>query len=68
MDDTLKRIGQERRQHDVDLRTWQENCENLEASVQLRAKQDEAKKRQQHKLAMAKTDVIDTIPAVTSYE
>jgi hypothetical protein len=36
-----------------------DKCDNLEASVRLRAKQDEGKK-QQHKLAMANADALCT--------
>jgi hypothetical protein len=55
----LKVIGRERREHDVEVRTLVDRCENLEASVRLRAKQDAGKKLQ-HKLAMAKADVLCT--------
>jgi hypothetical protein len=39
----LKRIGRERRQNDVDVREWKEKCENLEASLRLRDKQEQGK-------------------------
>ena len=57
--ETLKRIGRERRQHDVDVREWKDKCENLEASVSLREKQEQGKKRQ-HKLAMTKAEDLCT--------
>jgi len=57
--DALRRIGRERRQHDVDVRGWKDKCENLQASVRLREKQDEGKKRQ-HKVTMEKADVLCT--------
>jgi hypothetical protein len=53
--EALKRIGRERRQHDVDVMQLKEKCGNLEASVRLRDKQEEGKKRQ-HKEAMAKAE------------
>ncbi len=40
----LKVIGRERREHDVELRTLVDRCENLEAAVRLRSKQDAGKK------------------------
>ncbi len=55
----LKGIGRERREHDVKVRALVDRCENLEAAVRLRAKQDAGKKLQ-HKLAMAKADVLCT--------
>ena len=57
--DALRRIGRERRQHDMDVRGWKDKCENLQASVRLRDKQDEGKKRQ-HKLTMEKADGLCT--------
>lgn len=57
--DALRRIGRERRQHDVDVRGWKDKCDNLQASVRLRDKQDEGKKRQ-HKLTMEKADGLCT--------
>ena len=57
--ESLKRIGRERRQHDVDVREWKEKCDNLEASVRLREKQEQGKKRQ-HKVAMAKAEDLCT--------
>jgi hypothetical protein len=39
--ETLKQIGRERRQHDVDVREWKDKCENLEGSVRLREKQEQ---------------------------
>ena len=53
----LKGIGRERREHDVKVRALVDRCDNLEAAVHLRAKQDAGKKLQ-HKLAMAKADVL----------
>jgi hypothetical protein len=53
----LKGIGRERREDDVEVRTLEDRCENLEAAVRLRAKQDAGKKLL-HKLAMAKADVL----------
>jgi hypothetical protein len=53
--EALKRIGRERRQHDVDVRQLQEKCGNLEAAVRLRDNKEEGKKRQ-HKEAMAKAE------------
>jgi hypothetical protein len=53
----LKAIGRERREHDVEVRTLEDRCDNLEAAVRLRAKQDAGKKLQ-HKVAMAKADVL----------
>jgi hypothetical protein len=41
--DSLKRIGRERRQNDVDVREWKDKCENLETSVRLRDKQEQGK-------------------------
>jgi hypothetical protein len=55
----LKGIGRERREHDVEVRALVDRSENLEAAVRLRAKQDAGKKLQ-HKLAMAKADVLCT--------
>ena len=55
----LKAIGRERREHDVEVRMLEGRCDNLEAAVRLRAKQDAGKKLQ-HKLAMAKADVLCT--------
>jgi hypothetical protein len=43
----------------VEVRTLVDRCENLEAAVRLRAKQDAGKKLL-HKLAMAKADVLCT--------
>ena len=57
--ETLKRIGRERRQHDVDVREWKDKCDNLEASVRLREKQEQGKKRQ-HKVAMSKAEDLCT--------
>jgi hypothetical protein len=51
----LKRIGRERRQNDMDIREWKEKCENIEAALHLRDKQEQGKK-QQHKVAMAKAE------------
>ncbi len=55
----LKVIGRERREHDVEVRALANRCEDLEAAVRLRAKQD-AGKHLQHKLAMVKVDVLCT--------
>jgi hypothetical protein len=55
----LKVIGRERREHDVEVRALVDRCDNLEAAVRLRSKQDAGKKLQ-HKLAMAKADVLCT--------
>jgi hypothetical protein len=57
--ESLKRIGRERRQHDVDVREWKEKCDNLEASVRLREKQEQGKERQ-HKVAMSKAEDLCT--------
>ena len=57
--ESLKRIGRERRQHDVDVREWKDKCHNLEASVRLREKQEQGKKRQ-HKVAMSKAEDLCT--------
>ena len=53
----LKAIGRERREHDVEVRTLEDRCDNLEAAVRLRAKQDAGEKLV-HKVAMAKADVL----------
>ena len=57
--ESLKRIGREIRQHDVDVREWKEKCDNLEASVRLREKQEQGKERQ-HKVAMSKAEDLCT--------
>ena len=57
--DLIKTMGRERRQHDVDVREWKDKCENLEASVRVREKQEQGKKRQ-HKVAMSKAEDLCT--------
>ena len=57
--DALRLIGRERRQYDVDVRGWKDKCENLQAAVRIRDKQDEGKKRQ-HKLRVEEADGLCT--------
>ena len=57
--DLIKTMGRERRQHDVDKQTIQEQCDNLKSQVVRRDKQDTAKRRQ-HLEAMERADALQS--------
>ncbi len=57
--DLIKTMGRERRQHDVDKQTIQEQCDNLKSQVVRRDKLDTAKRRQ-HLEAMERADALQT--------
>ena len=55
--DLLKKMGRDRRHHDVAQQTLMEKCQNLDGLVRRREKQDEGKKRL-HKEAMGRLDAL----------
>jgi hypothetical protein len=57
--DLMKTMGRERRQHDVEKHTIQEQCDNLKSQVLRRMKLDTGKRRQ-HMEAMERADALQT--------
>ncbi len=55
--DMLKRMGRERRHHDVAQQTLMEKCHHLDGLVRRREKQDEGKRRL-HKEAMGRVEAL----------
>jgi hypothetical protein len=58
--DLIKTMGRERRQHDVDKQTIQEQCDNLKSQVVRRDKQDTAKRRQHLEAMESRADALQS--------